>query len=224
MTNDRNAKRKNADEYFENVRYATPNTRATRRYAEAKIKHIEDFVKFGKDTTVLDLGCGNGVFTARLAERAGWVVAADASEAMLLHNKDGVKTKCDAAHLPFRDNSFDIVFEANLLHHVTDREAVVKEMLRVSRSKLVFIEPNVMNPAMYLFGLISWVERGSLVFTPRYVDMLLKKSGAVRDAVFCTGMITQNKTYDFLVPILGVFDFKFPLGAYIVAVGSKNGQ
>lgn len=207
--------------YYEEVNYAGSDAPATRRYAAAKIRLIEQYVPLAGDTSILDVGCGNGVFSARLLEKTGHVVGADLSRHMLHHNPVRLKAQCDARALPFSRNSFDIVFEANLLHHAHagDRERVIREMARVSRSHVVFVEPNVLNPLMFAFGALVWVERGSLVFTPRYVRHLLASCGVQLDAVFATGMITQNRTPAFLLPVLGLFDFKFPLGEYTIAVG-----
>ena len=104
-------------------------------------------------------------------------------------------------YFPFPSLFPDVDFEANLLHHVELREATVKEMLRVSRSKVVFIEPNILNPLMFLFGLLYWAERCSLVFTPRYVNDLLKRCGVHVIDIFATGMRFQNHTPAFLCPV-----------------------
>ena len=71
---------------------------------------------------------------------------------LLSQNPHGLLTCGDAASLPFRDASFDLVFEANLLHHVSDANAVIGEMHRVSRKYVVLLEPNRYNPLMFAFS------------------------------------------------------------------------
>ena len=210
-----------ARSYFEAIHYANPDAPATKRYTTSKLKLIDEYLRFDKEMSVLDVGCGNGIFSVRLQERVGMVVGADLSKHLLRLNPLPHKLESDATALPCRDASFDVVFEANLLHHVKERERVISEMLRVTRRHVVFVEPNAWNPLMFAFGLVSWVERGSLVFTPCYVRSLLDSCNVRLDGLFATGMITQNHTPAFLIPILGIFDFKFPLGEYIVAVGHK---
>lgn len=46
-----------------------------------------------------------------------------------------------AEFLPFRDNSFDLVFSSHLLEHLEDPKAAVKEFLRVSRNQVQVILP-----------------------------------------------------------------------------------
>lgn len=207
--------------YFAKANYASPDSPATRRYATAKIRLIEQHLLLSTDISIIDVGCGNGVFSTRLEEKCGFVVGADISQHMLQRNPLRQKVQCDACALPFSNKSFDIAFEANLLHHASreDRERVINEMMRVSRSHVIFVEPNVWNPLILIFCVLVWVERGALVFTPGYMKHLLASCGVQLESVFSTGMITQNRTPSFLLPVLGLFDFKFPFGEYTVAVG-----
>lgn len=45
-------------------------------------------------------------------------------------------------HLPFKDNSFDAVFESGALHHVADPSSVVREMMRVARRAVFLSDAN----------------------------------------------------------------------------------
>jgi ubiquinone/menaquinone biosynthesis C-methylase UbiE len=56
------------------------------------------------------------------------------------HNVSLLQGSGDA--LPFADNSFDAVSEFSTLHHVADPNAVVKEMLRVTRKTVVLVDSN----------------------------------------------------------------------------------
>jgi len=51
---------------------------------------------------------------------------------MFSENPCSTIVQSDASELPVQTASFDVVFEANLLHHVNDRAKVVEEMARVS--------------------------------------------------------------------------------------------
>ena len=88
--------------------------------------------------------------------------------------------QCDperCKRLPFRPATFDLVFEANLLHHVKNRLIVVKEMAPVSRRWVVLIEPNRYNPLMLGFGIVVAAERGLLNSTRKSNLKLLKMAG-----------------------------------------------
>ena len=68
---------------------------------------------------VLDEGCGSGVFTLKIARRASRIKGVDTSTAALrLAERNLARSKLsnvdfrrgDARHLPFPDNSFDLVY------------------------------------------------------------------------------------------------------------------
>ncbi|MEW5944564.1 MAG: hypothetical protein AB1742_00040 [bacterium] len=56
-------------EHFERVKLSPADAPATRRYASAKLKLAERWLNLSDGVSILDLGCGNGVFSVRLAER-----------------------------------------------------------------------------------------------------------------------------------------------------------
>jgi SAM-dependent methyltransferase len=78
---------------------------------------------------VLDLGCGNGAYLERIS-----AIGLDASVGML-HSASARTTNPlvagDAAMLPFRSSSFDLVLAAHMLYHVEDRAAALAEIARV---------------------------------------------------------------------------------------------
>ena len=94
------------------------------------------------DMTLLDVGCGPGTVTVDLAERLtqGSVVGVDASDDVLesargLADAHGTKNisfeHANAYELPFEDDSFDVVFAHQLLQHLSDPVAALREMRRV---------------------------------------------------------------------------------------------
>lgn len=128
------------------------------------------------------------------------------SSHLLAENRYGRLVCGDAHVLPFSDESFDVVFEANLLHHVTDPAAVIEQMKRVSCRCLVFVEPNRLNPLMFLFSLAVPAERGVLRSSERALKDLVERCGLRFRSALTTGMISQNNTPGFLVPWLKRFD------------------
>ena len=84
---------------------------------------------------VLDLGAGTGVASDAVAPTGARIVAADVAYGMLRHNSAARPPAvcADAAHLPFRSDSFDHVVAAFVLNHVPDLIAALSELGRVVR-------------------------------------------------------------------------------------------
>jgi ubiquinone/menaquinone biosynthesis C-methylase UbiE len=88
---------------------------------------------------VLDLGAGTGAAgAAALTAGAAQVVAADLAQRMLARCPAGLRpVTADAAALPFRDHSFDLVLAAFCLGHLPDVPACLAEARRVSAALAV---------------------------------------------------------------------------------------
>lgn len=107
--------------------------------------------------TVLDVGCGIGVFLPALAHAVapgGQVVGVDYSAAFLEEARTRAAAtgfsrqitlhEADATQLPFADASFDAAHIERVLIHVDDPDAVLREMRRVVRPGgcIVAVEPD----------------------------------------------------------------------------------
>jgi trans-aconitate methyltransferase len=75
---------------------------------------------------ILDLGCGDGQLTAKIAARGAEVVGFDASEAMIaVARARGIEAQLgNAESLPFH-HEFDAVFSNAALHWVRDQDAML---------------------------------------------------------------------------------------------------
>jgi SAM-dependent methyltransferase len=81
----------------------------------------------GQPLSVLDVGCGAGVFTDLLLDKYPHVRAycLDSSFGMLTRNAPGLRKSLvmgDAKALPFRQRSFDLINLDTLMHHLVDFE------------------------------------------------------------------------------------------------------
>lgn len=86
--------------------------------------------------TALDVATGGGHVARRLREAGLEVLTTDTSPGM---RPDVV---CPAEHLPFADESFDVVACRLAAHHFSDIRAAVREMARVS-GELVLVVDNL---------------------------------------------------------------------------------
>ena len=176
----------------------------------------------GRHKKLLDAGTGPGAFMCPLDELYD-VDGIDTSPYML--GKNPLKNKCrcvDAASTGLPDESYDIVFEANMLHHVDDPGATVREMSRLSSEWLVLLEPNRYNPVMTALALVRKEERKVLKSSRRFVRDLVEPPFEVVH-IETAGMIAANRIPMVLLPMLRLFDFSFPLGMFHFLIARRQG-
>ncbi len=112
------------------------------RTAENSAAYLLPHLRAGMD--VLDAGCGPGSVTVDLARivAPGRVVGVDLSTEALrkageLAAARGVDTvvfeRADVTELPYRDGSFEVVHAHQVLQHLADPVAALREMRRVTR-------------------------------------------------------------------------------------------
>lgn len=87
-------------------------------------------VPLGRESTVLELGCGDGFQLDLLRQRFGRVLAID-PEAFPDSAAGFVKSMAEA--LPFPDGQFDLVISSNVVEHLHDRKSAMEEVRRVLR-------------------------------------------------------------------------------------------
>ena len=87
---------------------------------------------------IADIGCGPGVFVRYICARATDVFAADIDEASLARvrarHRDNKNLRCLVTfvdHLPFANGSLDTVLFLEVLEHLTDDAAGIRELCRV---------------------------------------------------------------------------------------------
>jgi SAM-dependent methyltransferase len=207
-------------DYFNSVKYRGPLHPAVSAYADPKIEYIQKHIPL--EGKILDVGCGNGIFTLRLARKGANVIGLDFSQLLLSQNPHSCLMRGDATGLPFADGTFDCVFEANVLHHMQDREVVIREMARTSRRYVVLLEPNRYNPLIFGMSLAVREEIGVLKSSLKRLRAELSRSGLHILAHSTTGMISQNNTPLALVPWLKRFDREIWWGEYIVLIAEKS--
>ena len=118
-------------------------------------KRVAFVVKHCPRGRCLDVGCGTGVFAARLSENGYEMTAVDPSGGMLeVMRKRAPRVKpvqASGEELPFPDASFQIVLTVATLHHIADLGAVRRtlgEMVRVTApgGRVVVWDHNPRNP------------------------------------------------------------------------------
>jgi cyclopropane fatty-acyl-phospholipid synthase-like methyltransferase len=128
--------------YFADLsaRYRTRN-----RFARQRIANVFSLMPDLKGKRFLDVGCGMGTFTLEAAARGATAVGLDLAPAGIaaaqrVANEENVTnasfTLADAAVLPVRSNSVDVVIAADFTEHLDDGtlHRVLTDLARVTRS------------------------------------------------------------------------------------------
>lgn len=123
--------------------------------------------------TILDAGCGVGMYTEQFRRFSPHVVGVEVDPAVAAQaaaRRPGI-VLAPAEALPFADGSFEVVFSHEVIEHVTDDRAAAAEMVRVLApgGRLTLFCPNRLYPfethghywrGRYHFGntpLINWL-------------------------------------------------------------------
>jgi len=92
-------------------------------------------INLKKNQSLLDAGCGSGLFSSLAIKKGVQVTGIDAAPGLLeiarLRNPDNDFLEGDLEALPFNDNSFDVVTGFNAFQYASSFENALKEARRV---------------------------------------------------------------------------------------------
>ena len=114
-----------------------------------------------RQKTVLELATGTGRIAKHIVRSADHIEATDASKEMIEQAKQGVKSAKlyfsvqDMFHLPYADQSFDVVIVANALHIVPEPEKALSEIRRVLKDDGVLVAPTFTHADNAFFGKVK---------------------------------------------------------------------
>lgn len=199
---------------------------------------------------ILDVGCGTGANLEMLAN-FGESEGVDVSdEALEFCRQKGLKAhKGLAESLPFADESFDVVTALDVIEHLDDDVAGLKEMHRVLKTggkTLIFV------PAfMWLWGVQDDISNHRIRYTKKQIVARLEKAGfqieratyanwtffapilAGRTLMKITGIKPESENNVNVSALNGIFgkifsseklwlkNFNFPFGVSIVITAKK---
>jgi ubiquinone/menaquinone biosynthesis C-methylase UbiE len=125
--------------------------------------------------TVLDVGCGSGLFFKEVAVQAGMVIGVDVSRKLLLKAKEQGSAfsnvavlQADADHLPFRDELFGAVFAFTVLQNVPKPAETLKELKRVTKKDEKIVVTGL-KKAFQSTSFFDLLDRSGLIVTA-FVD------------------------------------------------------
>ncbi len=141
-----------SEEEFRNIYLKTASVHIQREtdLNQACIEVIEARIL---GNSVLDISCGRGFLSKRLAQSYR-VTAADIviDEQLRLDNPKINFQEASVEHLPFPNQAFDTVICTHTLEHVQNLRLAIKELRRVAAKQLIIVVPK-QRPYKYTFDL-----------------------------------------------------------------------
>lgn len=128
------------------------------RYSEYApwMPRLMEFERF-RDARLLEIGCGMGTDLLQFSRGGARCVGIDLTPRSIeitqhrfkLYGADGAFMISDGEHLPFRSESFDVVYSNGVLHHTPDTAGAIREVHRVLRpggvAKVMLYHRNSLN-------------------------------------------------------------------------------
>ena len=153
----------------------------TRMLLTRFLREIDELIRAAEPSSILDVGCGEGVVTKRLAGVAGAPtigvdVGNDRMREQWRHRQGGQLSfrGASAYDLPFRDGSVDCVCAFEVLEHLERPWDALTEMSRVARRTLVLSVPR--EPVWRLVHLLAGRDFKNLGNTPGHLNHWSTKS------------------------------------------------
>lgn len=115
--------------------------------------------------SVLEIGCGTGIFTRQLIRFGVHLTAIDISQDLILQAQQGIDdhhaVRFQVGRFEDLDSSemFDAIIGSSVLHHL-DLDHALPQLRRLLRpgGRFCFTEPNMLNPQIALQKNIPWLK------------------------------------------------------------------
>lgn len=171
MTSDAGRHNRRQKDWFDREAggYEAQWTRVGRRNHDFKMEALDDWLRLSGASSVLEVGAGSGMHLEWIRDRRPSLryLGVDLSDGMLreAHRRgfaDGPRALAvsDALALAARPGFFDAAFAVDVVHHVPDPVAMLREMSRAVRpgGTLAVLEPNWVFPVnlIYLARPVEW--------------------------------------------------------------------
>jgi len=147
----------------------TYNKRYAANYLVNIEKELKNLISTNSYKNILEAGCGTGRWISSLEDESEKIFGLDYSFDMMKipkAEKSYLKLiNADAIHIPFKDNTFDLIFCVNAIHHFPDKEKFVAECKRTLTNKgmlAVFgVDPHI-DKDWYVYDYFDSVYEGDL--------------------------------------------------------------
>lgn len=143
----------------------------------------------GKPKTAIDLGCGTGELTKKIADRLGCdIVGLDSSAEMLAKAQIPTRQSTIEAFIA-GDEEYDLVFSHAALHWVPDHRALFPRLLAHAKQLVVQMPSNHHHRAHQIIAEVAgWSPEWPMLSIGEYADLLWAHGGrelTVYEKVYC---------------------------------------
>lgn len=212
-------------EQYDFVRHKDPRRMLV---VNIQAKITKKLLKKAGGKNILDVACGTGRFFPLYAPRE--IYGIDVSSEMLKQAAKRKKVKikklqvADAEHLPFKDQTFDVVNTSQFIMHTPYYRKIIKEMTRVTKigGSLIIDFPNkysLSNP-FTKHRIRTGVYRHYNLFTKKQIYQIAKENNLEIKDIYGTTIFTPmmfpkkmvgfSKSFNsFLIKILPQFSYVF---------------
>jgi ubiquinone/menaquinone biosynthesis C-methylase UbiE len=140
---------------------------------------LDDLLPSDAPASILEVGLGEGEISERVRDRypGALMMGIDLPDEELAEAWADRKLNgafADIAHLPFADKSFDLVMAIEVLEHVPDPAAALREVSRVARSQVLLSVPR--EPIWRIANLARGKYFKELGNTPGHIQHWSKRS------------------------------------------------
>jgi SAM-dependent methyltransferase len=149
--------------------YWEPEDESNRR----RVEIISNAIALKRDEVAIDIGCGVGTFTYRMALQGGRAIGLDYSIASIkvakclakekFGNKESIQfIAADATRLPCQDSSADVIVAADFIEHIDDqgKERLLDDSARVlgKNGRMIIFTPNKLRE--FIGTIVRWFGGG----------------------------------------------------------------
>ncbi|OQX34682.1 MAG: methyltransferase type 11 [Candidatus Sedimenticola endophacoides] len=172
--------------------FRTPIGTLVKRY-EGEL--LLDLVQPSQGETILDVGCGSGIFTLDLLSHGPSIVGLDISQPMLSRAREKTAGLAfepvagDMLSLPFADNVFDKTVSMTALEFVADAHTAINELFRVTQKGGTIVVTTLNSLSPWATRRKQKAEKGHPLFSKMYfrspeeMRILAPVDGLVKTAI-----------------------------------------
>ena len=202
---------------------------------------LRETLQSPKLTHILDAGCGYGLYALTLAENEYYVDALDLDRKRInnlntLCQESDVTSKYihtyqgSLAALPFSNNVYDLIICSDVIEHITDDQAAVKELARVLKpgGRLILSVPYNSRHNRNIFKMFGHERPG---YTKEALTALVGANGLCLKKDFCYEYWLGTRLFEFFNSLnskvlMGILFYPC-YGLYLIdkllAIGEPNG-